>query len=75
MPNSGNGGYWIDAIRINWPEWHIVLGGPFGWIYDGKTAITKLAVERELRAYGFSDTGMSLVIATSSDIYVYAWNE
>lgn len=73
LPTSGNAGYWVDAIPIQWPEWHIVLGGPYGWIYDGKTPIAKLAVERELRAFGFSDTGMTLVIATSSDLYAYGW--
>ena len=75
LPNSGNGNYWIEAIPIHWPEWHVVLGGPSGWIYDGKTPITKLAIERELRAFGFSDTGNSLVIATSSDVTVYNWTE
>lgn len=73
LPKSGKGGYWIESLPIIWPEFHIVLGGPYEWIYNEKTPITKLAVDREIRGCGFSDTGLSLVIATSSDVSIYGW--
>lgn len=70
---GGRDGWWIDAITLDWPDVSLLLGGPWGWIYDGKTPIVKVAVEREIRAFGFSDTGESFVIATSSDLAVFGW--
>jgi hypothetical protein len=60
-------------MPIDWPDESLLLGGPWGWIYDGKTPFAKLAVEREVRAFGFSETGNSLVLATSSDVTVFGW--
>ncbi|MCA9238510.1 MAG: hypothetical protein KDA44_23725 [Planctomycetales bacterium] len=71
--NCGRDGWWVDAITLDWPDVNLLLGGPWGWIYDGTTPFVKLAVEREVRAFGFSDTGETFVIATSSDIAVFAW--
>jgi len=74
LPNSGRDGWWVNAITLEWPDVNLLLGGPWGWIYDGKTPFVKLAKEREVRAFGFSDTGESLVIATSSDVTVIRWS-
>lgn len=73
--NSGRDGWWVNQITLNWPEVNLLLGGPWGWIYDGKTPFVKLGIEREVRAFGFSDTGETFVLATSSDLTVYAWKE
>lgn len=72
--NSGRDGWWVDAITLEWPDVNLLLGGPWGWIYDGKTPFAKLAEEREVRAFGFSDTGESLVLATSGDVTVIRWS-
>jgi hypothetical protein len=71
--NCGKGGWWANAITLDWPDVSLLLGGPWGWIYDGKTPFVKLAIERELRAFGFSETGESLVIATSDNVSVFGW--
>jgi hypothetical protein len=70
--NSGRDGWWVDAITLDWPNVSLLLGGPWGWIYDGKTPFVKLAVEREVRAFGFSDTGETFVLATSSEVRIFA---
>lgn len=72
--NSGRDGWWVDAITLDWPDVSLLLGGPWGWIYDGKSPFVKLGVEREVCAFGFSDTGNTFVLATSSDVRIFAWN-
>jgi hypothetical protein len=57
---------WYDERRLR-----AFLGGPWGSIFDGKTPFAKLSVEGEVRAFGFSDTGDCLVLATSSDLTIY----
>jgi len=73
LPNGGRDGWSVVAIPLEWPDEHLLLVEPWRWIYDASTRFTKLAVEREVRAFGFSDTGNSLVIAISSDVQVYGW--
>jgi hypothetical protein len=75
LPNWGRDGWWVDSITLEWPDVNLLLGGPWGWIFDEETPFVKLAVEREVRAFGFSDTGESFVIATSSDLSVFAWTQ
>jgi hypothetical protein len=72
---GGRDGWWVDDITLDWPDVSLLLGGPWGWIYDGTTSFVKLSVEREVRAFGFSDTGESFVIATSSDLAVFGWRQ
>jgi hypothetical protein len=68
----GCDGWWIETITLVWPDVNLLLGGPWGWIHDGVTPFTKLQTIREFRAFGFSETGQSLVIATSSDLLIYS---
>ncbi len=70
LVSSGKDGWWAQRLDLDWPDSSLLLGGPGGWIYDNQTAFAKLAVEREVRAFGFSPTGQSLVIATSSDLTI-----
>lgn len=70
LPNSTRDSWWATALPLDWPHHHLLLGGPRGWIYDNQTPFSKLAIESELRAFGFSDTGKTLVIATSSDVRI-----
>ncbi len=69
----GINGWSLECLTIDWPMHSLVLVEPYQSIYDDKTSFTKISVESELRAFGFSDTGKSFVIATSSDLYIYAY--
>jgi hypothetical protein len=44
-------------------------------IYDDSGSFTKLAMESEVRAFGFSDTGKSLIFGTSSELTIYRLQE
>lgn len=64
-------GWWVDTLTLEWPEHHLLLGGPGSWLFDQSSTFYKLAVELEVRAFGFSETGRSLVLATSSDVGIW----
>jgi hypothetical protein len=69
--NGGQQGWSVEALALDWPEISLLLVEPWQSIYQDSTRFTKLAVEREVRAFGFSTTGASLVMATSRDVTVY----
>jgi hypothetical protein len=65
----------VEHLPLDWPNESLLLVPPDSWIYEtrpGRSAeFTKVAVETELRAWGFSPTGKSLIIATSSDVTIF----
>ncbi len=75
LPVASSDGWCVETVTLNWPEHHLLLVEPGSWLYGQRYnrpwVFHKLAVERELRAFGFSWSGKSLVIATSSDLIVY----
>ena len=73
LPNGGRDGWSVEAVTLEWPHHHLLLVEPWRWIYDESARFTKLAVESEVRAFGFSDTGSSLIIAANSEVQVYGW--
>jgi hypothetical protein len=64
-------GWWTESITLAWPDEHLLLGGPHGSIHEAETSFVKIAVESEVRAFGFSASGRTLVVATSSDLQLY----
>jgi hypothetical protein len=68
----------VQQLFLDWPEECLLLIPPGGDIYSeymGRPAVfAKLAVESGVRARGFSPTGRSLVLATNSDLTVWARN-
>jgi hypothetical protein len=68
----GIDGWWVESLPVDWPDVTLLLVEPWQSVYVDSARFTKLAVEREVRAFGFSPTGMSLVVATSSDLMIFA---
>jgi hypothetical protein len=68
-------GWGLDLFTLAWPVGSLFLTPPGHWIYGpafnmpGTTA--KLVTEPEIRAFGFSPTGRSFIIATSSDLSIF----
>ena len=75
LPVLARDGWQVERLVLNWPEECLLLVPPGSWIYGenyGKPAtFTKIAADLEVRAWGFSPTGRSLVQATSSDLTVF----
>jgi hypothetical protein len=71
LPVITKGGWSVERLQIDWPDECLLLLEPFSSIYRADAGFTKLVVEREVRAFGFSFSGRSLVIATSSYVTIY----
>ena len=76
LPMAAGDGWTAEDFVLDWPDHTLLLVPPGSWAYGdgfGKPAnYTKVAVESELRAWGFSPTGRCLILATSSDLT--CWN-
>lgn len=76
LPSSTRDGWRISEFTLDWPERSLVVTSDYRDMFEmtlgRKIPFVKVAVEYELRAYGFSPTGRSLVIATSSDLTIYS---
>jgi len=75
LPTMSADGWSIEVITLDWPEKEVLLLPPksnlFGTLYGRPPSIHKIASDSELRACGFSYSGRSLVIATTSDLTIY----
>ena len=65
----------VERLILDWPIESLLLVPPDSWIYETRAGrsseFTKIAEEMEVRAWGFSPTGRSLILATSSDVTIY----
>lgn len=68
-------GWQAERLVLQWPAESLILVPPeasiFGGLYNKPSQFLKISVESEVRAWGFSPTGHSLVLATSSDVTIY----
>jgi hypothetical protein len=75
LPTPTSDGWSVELVSLDWPVKDILLLEPHSFLYGslyGKPAIFhKIGAESELRACGFSYSGSSLVVATSSDIAIF----
>lgn len=62
----------VDIVHIPWPDEYLVVAPPDSSIYDLDTRIARLRPPiTAVHAFGFSPSGRTLVLATSSDLYIY----
>ena len=73
LPHCTHDGWSLKAFPIMWPHHDIVLEYPYQSIYNNIDNGIKVGEDGacELRAYGFSQTGQSFIIATSCDIALF----
>jgi hypothetical protein len=78
LPLNTNDGWSVESVSLAWPMQELVLLQPWASLYDtlsGKPdRFHKIAREDGLRAFGFSYSGRSLVVATSSEIAIFNRN-
>lgn len=69
-------GWCAEELFIDWPEATLLLVEPDSWAFekafDKPANYTKVGIESEIRAWGFSPTGKSLVLATFSDLMIFS---
>jgi len=65
----------LEVVTLDWPVSEVLLFSQGSWLYGSlhgrPDTFVKLASESELRAAGFSYSGKSLVIATSSEVVIF----
>ena len=71
LTNHTDDGWSVDDFVLDWPHHTLLLNGPWSSPDDEDGVLLKIAVKSEMRAWGFSPTGFSLVLATSSDLTVW----
>ncbi len=75
LPAGTSDGWAAERLVLQWPEEMLVLVPPGSWIlglaFNKPANFEKISVGSEIRAWGFSPTGKSLVLATSSDVTIY----
>jgi len=66
----------LESVTLKWPEEMILLVEPdselYGSISNRPDNFTLIERDASIRAYGFSYTNKSFVIATTSDVAVYS---
>ncbi len=76
LPLTTEDGWSLELVTMDWPHTDVLLLAPGSWLYGSlhgkESSFYKIATDSELRACGFSYTGRSLVVATSSDLVIYA---
>ena len=69
-------GWSVEVVTLDWPVHYLLLLEPYSTLYDSLRGqpkrFHKISSESEVRAFGFSSTGKSLVVATSSEAVVFA---
>lgn len=75
LPISTEDDWTLESVTINFPEEMILLLEPgsdlYGMTWNRPDNFTKIDQQATIRAYGFSYTGESFIIATSSDLSIY----
>ena len=76
LPTLTIDGWQLESVTLNFPKEMILLVEPdsdlYGSVCDRPDHFTKVEQHAYTRAYGFSYTNKSFVIATTSDVTIYA---
>jgi len=75
LPITTEDGWSVKILGREWPELEVLMIEPNASLYASPprepSGFHKVAVESELRACGFSYTGRTLIVASSSDIIIF----
>jgi hypothetical protein len=75
LPIITEDGWQLESVTLKWPEQMLILLPPGSHLYGLVTrhpdSMTKIFEDSCIRAYGFSYTGRSLVIAITSDVTIF----
>jgi hypothetical protein len=75
LPLTTEDGWSIKVVCLNWPIEEVLISPPdsylYGSIHNRTDRFEKVLSDSCIRAVGFSHSGRSLVIATTSDVTIY----
>jgi hypothetical protein len=71
LPLLTRDGWSVERLTLDWPDETLLLCQP--WKHGYKPGeFVKVAVHSEVRAWGFSPTGRSLILAISSNLAIWS---
>lgn len=62
----------LRSIAPTWPDFRVILCPPFASILDNLAVCVQVERAYEIRAFGFSETGRSFIVALNHTLYIYA---
>jgi len=68
LPVCTRDGWAVEALAIDWPDHSLLLIDPASSLYQPHARFWKIDVVSDLRAFGFSYTGKTLLIATPNGV-------
>lgn len=68
LPTHTEDGWQLSLIAPSWPDYRVILSPPLQSLYRNMAATVQVFADYDVRAYGFSSTGRSFVVATASDV-------
>ncbi len=74
LRSNTDDGWRVDSHCFDWPKNYLILRSPRGHdILDTRYPIdaTVIGIDSEIRAFGFSVSGMNLVLATSDSLWLW----
>jgi hypothetical protein len=76
LPVITEDGWQLECVTLKWPEQMLILLPPSSHLYGSVTGhpdlMTKIFEDSCIRAYGFSYTGIIFIVATTSDVTIFA---
>ncbi|MBD1857982.1 hypothetical protein H6F69_20485 [Leptolyngbya sp. FACHB-1624] len=72
LPTITEDGWQLECVTLSFPEQMVILLPPNSYLYSKPNRMTKIYEDADIRAYGFSYSGKSFVIATPSDVTIFA---
>jgi len=72
LPTSTVDAWQLTVIAPIWPDYRVLLSPPFQSLYTNLAASVQVFEDYGITACGFSETGRSFVIATSSDVSLFS---
>ena len=65
-------GWSLEIIAPTWPDYRVILCPPSASIYENHSFCVQVEQDYEIRAFGFSETGRSFIVACNHSLYIYS---
>jgi hypothetical protein len=70
--NGSPDGYALWLVAPTWPDYRVILSPPQASIYEEIDQCVQVEADYEIRAYGFSETGRSFIVAQNHTLYMFS---
>jgi hypothetical protein len=72
LVHTTDDGYRLWLVAPTWPDYRVILSPPYTTIYSALHQCVQVEGDYEIRAYGFSETGRSFIVAQNHTLYTFS---